>query len=919
MGDPNNSADRQASNPSLRTAEDERLAKSADRSENWQRWGTYLPERQWGTVREDYSADGNAWGFTHDMARYRAYRWGEDGILGWTDRECRLCFSISLWNGNDSILKERLFGLGNPEGNHGEDVKEQYYYLDATPTHSYCKGLYKYPQRAFPYEDLVKTNRERGYDQAEYELLDTGIFDHERYFDVQVEYTKADPEDTLIRLTISNRGPDSADLTVAPTLTLRNNWSWRNLEPGQETKPWMRMQEGSNRMIIANHKTLGRFRLCECGGSGPRAEEVLFTENDTNFGRLVPNYEGAVGHTKDAFDRYLVQGETAAVNPELQGTKSAFVYRLKLSPGGSTVLRLRLVREDHEDHEDHSDPRSLDEHACDEIFALRQREADEFYAARIPDSFDEDERNVSRQAYAGLLWTKQFYYYVSERWLEGDPAQPTPPKERLQTSNSDWRHLFCRDILSMPDKWEYPWFAAWDTAFHMIPMAEVDPVFAKNQLLVLLREWYMHPNGQMPAYEFSFGDVNPPVHAWAVMHVYQIDARRNDGVKDIEFLERAFQKLLLNFTWWVNRNDQKGHNLFGGGFLGLDNIGVFDRSIKMPDGVTLDQADGTAWMGFYCASMLLIALELAQTRPAYEDIASKFFEHYISIIDAINGLGGTGLWDDEAGFYFDRLSTPDEPSKPLKVHSIVGIIPLFAICVLHKEDVERLPGFRKRLRWFLENKPELAKHVSDVETSDPALAESKFVALVPKERLLRILTSVLDETAFLSDHGVRALSKYHSGTPYEIELRGQKMVVRYVPAEGDSGMFGGNSNWRGPVWFPMNILLLNALDGYHAVYGESVKVECPTGSGNMLTLQEVQEEIARRLVGLFLRDGNGCRPAHGDERRYVDNPYWKDLVLFSEYFCGDTGRGTGASHQTGWTALAATCMEKMHRVKQSVR
>jgi hypothetical protein len=913
MTDETTSADQDRLNQLPKTAEDERLAKSASREENWQRWGTYLPERQWGTVREDYSADGNAWNFTHDMARYRAYRWGEDGILGWTDRECRLCFAASLWNKKDSILKERLFGLGNPEGNHGEDVKEQYYYLDATPTHSYCKGLYKYPQGAFPYDDLVETNRKRGYDQSEYELLDTGIFDQERYFDVQVEYAKAATEDTFIKLTISNRGPDAADLTVAPTLTLRNNWSWRNLEPGEETRPWMRMQEGHDRIVIANHMTLGRFRFYPIDTGDSKAEEVIFTENDTNFSRLVPNYQGENHYAKDGFDRYLVQGEAEAINKELRGTKAAFVYRLSLDAGASTVLRLCLVREDQKE------PLEVDQLVFDEIFALREKEADEFYAERIPKAFNEDERNVSRQAYAGLLWTKQFYYYISERWLEGDPAQPAPPKERLKGVNADWRHLYCRDILSMPDKWEYPWFAAWDTAFHMIPMAEVDPVFAKNQLLVLLREWYMHPNGQMPAYEFSFGDVNPPVHSWAVMHVYLIDARRNGGVKDIEFLERAFQKLLLNFTWWVNRNDQKGNNLFGGGFLGLDNIGVFDRSIKMPDGTNLDQADGTAWMGLYCSSMLLIALELAQTRPAYEDIASKFFEHYISIIDAINGLGGTGLWDEEDGFYFDQLTTGDQPPKALKVHSIVGIVPLYAICILHKEDIERLPGFLKRMQWFLANKPDLAKHVSDVETEVQSLAGSKFIALVPKERLLRILTRLLDETEFLSEHGVRGLSQYHRDNPYEIELAGKTMMVKYVPAEGDSGMFGGNSNWRGPVWFPMNILLLNSLERYHAVYGDNFKVECPTGSGNRMTLQEVQEEIAHRLVRLFLHDAEGRRPSHGDEQRYIDDPHWKDLVLFSEYFCGDTGRGTGASHQTGWTALAATCMERMHRLKEAIR
>jgi hypothetical protein len=899
--------------PPLKTEEDRRLLETAKREEDWQRWGTYLPERQWGTVREDYSADGNAWTFTHDMARYRAYRWGEDGLLGWTDRQCRLCFSTSLWNGKDPILKERLFGLGNTEGNHGEDVKELYYYLDATPTHSYAKALYKYPQRAFPYEDLVTTNRRRGFSQSEYELLDTGIFDEERYFDVQVEYAKCAPEDTLIRITVSNRGPEAADLTVVPTLTLRNNWSWHNLEPGEETRPWMRMDEQNSGSVIANHRTLGRFRFCAIAEQGgPLAEEVLFTENDTNIRRLDRNYRGEQGYSKDAFDRYLVRGEKDAVDSERYGTKAAMVYRLRLGAGDTATLCLRLVREDE------GEPAAMSHASFEECFALRRTEADEFYADRIPASFNDDERNVARQAYAGLLWTKQFYYYVSERWLEGDPAQPAPPRERLKGRNSDWRHLFCRDVLSMPDKWEYPWFAAWDTAFHMIPMAEVDAEYAKNQLLLLLREWYLHPNGQMPAYEFAFGDVNPPVHAWAVYYVYLIAARRNGGVKDLDFLERCFQKLLLNFTWWVNRNDEHGNNLFGGGFLGLDNIGVFDRSTQLPNGTHLIQADGTAWMGMYCSTMLTIAIELAQTRPAYEDIASKFFEHFIAIIDAINNLGGSGLWDEEEGFYFDQLRVDGVRPKALNVHSIVGIVPLYAVGILHKEEIERLPGFRKRMNWFLKNKAQLARYVMPAETDDPLYAGSHFIALAPKERLLRILKRVLDETEFLSDHGVRALSLYHEQHPYRIELAGQTLTVKYVPGEGDSGMFGGNSNWRGPVWFPVNILLLNALERYYAVYGDEFKVECPTGSGNKMTLLEVAEEIARRLVRLFLRDEKGRRAAHGDEPRYINDPHWRDLVLFSEYFCGDTGRGIGASHQTGWTALAATCMAKMQRINVEI-
>ena len=889
-----------------RTVEDERLAKAAARDENWQRWGTYLPERQWGTVREDYSADGNAWNFTHDMARYRAYRWGEDGLLGWTDRECRLCFSTSLWNGNDPILKERLFGLGNTEGNHGEDVKEQYYYLDATPTHSYAKALYKYPQRAFPYDDLVRVNHQRGYDEPEYELLDTGIFDEERYFDVQVEYAKSTPEDTLIRLTIANRGPEAAGLTVAPTLTLRNNWSWRNLEPGQDTRPGMWMDGDT---VMASHKTLGEFRFVPVSDAeGPKPDEVIFTENDTNIHRLDSSYQGETRYTKDGFDRYLVRDEKAAVNPQHAGTKSAFVYRVQLQTQESVEIRLRLVREDK------ATPAAISVEMFEECFAERVREADAFYAERIPAALSEDERNVSRQAYAGLLWTKQFYYYVSERWLEGDPAQPPPPESRKTIENREWRHLFCRDVLSMPDKWEYPWFAAWDTAFHMIPMAEVDSRYAKDQLLLLLREWYLHPNGQMPAYEFAFSDVNPPVHAWSVIHVYEMSARRDGGVKDVDFLERAFQKLLLNFTWWVNRNDENGHNLFGGGFLGLDNIGVFDRSMGLPNGTLLNQADGTAWMGLYCSVMLTMAIELAQTRPAYEDVASKFFEHYISIIDAINNRGGSGLWDEEEGFYFDQLIFDGGTPKSLNVHSIVGIIPAFAVGILQKKEIERLPGFTKRMKWFLANKPDLARYVTEVETLDPEHAGSHVVALVPKERLLRILKRVFDETEFLSGHGVRALSRLHLEKPYEVDLAGKTMTVRYVPAEGDSGMFGGNSNWRGPVWFPMNVLLLNALERYHAVYGDGLKVECPTGSGTMLTLLEAAQEISRRLVGLFLRDERGRRPAHGEERRYSDDPHWRDLVLFHEYFDGDTGRGVGASHQTGWTALAATCLEKMHGI-----
>ncbi len=901
-----NESDRGTSNPPGR--EQQRLDDNEARRANWQRWGTYLPERQWGTVREDYSAEGDPWSFTHDMARYRAYRWGEDGLLGWTDRQCRLCFSTSLWNGKDPILKERLFGLGNPEGNHGEDVKELYYYLDATPTHSYARALYKYPQAAFPYEDLVATNRDRGFDQNEYELLDTGVLADERYFDIGIEYAKADVEDMLIRITVTNRGPEAADLVALPTLTLRNNWSWRNLEPGTETRPWMTLRGGTT--VVANHAVLGRFRF-HAVADDAAPPDAIFTENDTNVRRLDSAFAGEQGFTKDGFDRYLVHGEAEAVNPERKGTKAAFVHRLGVGAGASATLRFRLVREDE------AEPPAMNVAAFEAAFALRLAEADAFYGVVIPEGCSADERAVARQAYAGLLWSKQFYYYVAARWAEGDPAQPPPPTDRATGSSEDWRHLFCRDVLSMPDKWEYPWFAAWDLAFHMVPMAKLDPAFAKGQLLLMLREWYLHPNGQMPAYEGSFSDVNPPVHAFAVFQVYAI-AAENNGFKDVDFLERAFQKLLLNFTWWVNRNDETGRNLFGGGFLGLDNIGVFDRNMTLADGAELKQADATAWMGLYCSSMLRIATELSQTKPVYEDIASKFFDHYLAIIDAVNTLGGSGLWDEEEGFYFDQLAEKEGPPRLLKLHSIVGIIPLFAIVSLRKQELDKMPGFRKRMDWFLEHRPQLAAYVTPVETTDPELEGSHFLSIVPRDRLLRVLSRVLDEDEFLSDHGIRALSKCHDAQPYEIEINGKALSVKYAPGEGQSGMFGGNSNWRGPVWFPINGLLVNTLQRYHAVYGDGFTVECPTGSGKRATLREVSEELARRLAGLFLRDPEGRRPCHGWEQRYISNPQWRDLILFNEYFCGDTGRGLGASHQTGWTALAATLIDNLHRQRSGM-
>jgi hypothetical protein len=896
-------------------AEQQRLDENRTRAKNWQRWGTYLPERQWGVVREDYSADGNVWAsFPYEMGQYRAYRWGEDGLLGWTDRQCRLCFSTALWNGQDVTLKERLFGLGNTEGNHGEDVKEQFYYLDATPTHAYCKALYKYPQKRFPYDDLRVENKRRGYDQPEYELLDTGIFDESRYFDVFIEYAKADAEDTLIRITAWNRGPDAAPLTLLPQLTLRNNWSWKNLEATGNTRPII--QRTGDRSVRADHKVLGAYAFYPLEGNSLAAEQLIFTENDSNMRRLDPNYGGPAHFSKDGFDRLIVHGDAEAVKDN-DGTKCAFLYRTHIAPGASITLYLRLVRVDQRSESEPDGrgtdiiPPSITVSDAASLFTKRIAEADEFYAQHIPKEATSEECNVSRQAYAGLLWCKQFYYFIAEQWMSGDVTQIAPPPERMKKSE-EWRHLFCRDILSMPDKWEYPWFAAWDTAFHMIPMARIDPEFAKSQLLLLLREWYMHPNGQMPAYEFAFGDVNPPVHAWAVWHVYRLGVN-DEGVGDLDFLERAFQKLMLNFTWWVNRNDEKGRNLFGGGFLGLDNIGVFDRSLTLPDGVCLHQADGTAWMGLYCSVMLQIALELAHQRSlAYEDIASKFFEHYIAVIDAINSLGGSGLWDEEHGFYFDQLEHSTGESISLKVRSMVGIAPLFAVCILKRDTVDGLLDFTKRTRWFLNYKPQLSNYVSTANVSNEEINGSKWIAIAPRERLERILQRVLDESEFLSPFGLRALSRHHHDNPFETELHGQHFTVRYVPAEGDSGMFGGNSNWRGPVWFPMNMLLLNALERYYLVYGDALKLEYPTGSGEMHTLVEISESIARRLVNLFLPDKDGYRPSHGKDPRYASDPHWKDLVLFSEYFDGDNGRGLGASHQTGWTALAATLINALY-------
>jgi hypothetical protein len=871
-------------------AEQRRLREDAARKANWKRWGPYLSERQWGTVREDYSANGDCWNYLpHDHARSRAYRWGEDGLMGITDRECRLCFAVAMWNGRDLILKERLFGLSGPEGNHGEDVKEQYFYLDSTPTHSYMKGLYKYPQCPFPYDELLMQNMRRTRQDPEYEILDTGVFDQDRYFDVFVEYAKNGPEDILIRITVCNRGPDPATIHMLPTLWARNSWIWGYLHEGCEVKPHLAVSGPAS--VDVDHVTLGKFRwVAEQRGHEPK---LLFTENETNSQRLfgTPNYTPFV---KDAFHRYLINGETDAVNPAGQGTKVAAHYEIDLPPGGQSVLRLRLFPQS-------NPPAEIFGSEFDRIFQQRIAEADEFYETKLSKSLPAEMRNIGRQCLGGLLWSKQFYHYIVREWMTGDPEMPPPPASRWNGRNREWLHLYNRDVISMPDKWEYPWYAAWDLAFHMITFATIDPEFAKEQLILLLREWYMHPNGELPAYEFEFSDVNPPVHAWACWRVYKMTGPR--GGRDRMFLERAFQKLLVNFTWWVNRKDVSGRNIFGGGFLGLDNIGVFDRSKPLPTGGVLDQADGTAWMAFYCSTMLSMALELSRDDPVYEDIASKFFEHFVSIVDAMNSVGGTGLWDDQDGFYYDQLFL-DGKSIPLRVRSMVGMIPLFAVEVLEGGVIEKLQGFRKRMDWFLANRKDLAKYISYMKPSD---SEHKhyLLAVPTQQRLERVLKYLLNEAEFLSPHGIRSVSRFHLDHPYIFHADGKEYGVKYCPGEGDTGLFGGNSNWRGPVWYPLNFLLLESLEKYHHFYGESFKVEFPTGSGKMLTLQQVADELGQRLMRTFVPDRNGRRPCHGDETRFAEDANWKNLLLFHEYFHGETGRGCGASHQTGWTSLVA--------------
>jgi Glycosyl hydrolase family 63 C-terminal domain len=908
----------------LLTVEDRRLDESRAKTKYWKRWGSYLSDRQWGTVREDYSPGGTAWEyFPHDHARSRTYRWGEDGIGGISDRHQLICFGLALWNGRDPILKERFFGVNGHEGNHGEDVKEYYFYLDATPTHSYMKMLYKYPQAEYPYDQLVAENGRRGRKEAEYELIDTGVFAENRYFDVFVEYAKADVEDILIKITAFNRGPDEAPLHLLPSLWFRNTWSWGRDDRRPSITPTNAVP-GSTCLEIQHWQYHKRWLLAD---GNP---QLLFTENETNSQRLfgVPNK----GYVKDAFHEYLIRNDTKAVNPKQTGTKMAAVYPVNIPPGGSVTLKLRLTDRDPavaanlkgtasatppKQDSSATAPPTMDPPPAltdfgagfESVFTARIKDADDFYATRTPAELSEDGKIIMRQAFAGMLWCKQFYHYDVRHWLDGDPASPPPPKERLRGRNKDWTQLYNDDVISMPDKWEYPWYAAWDLGFHCIPIALIDPDFAKEQLILLLREWYMHPNGQLPAYEWAFGDVNPPVHAWAAFRVYKIE-RRVRGVADRGFLEKVFHKLLLNFTWWVNRKDPDGANIFQGGFLGLDNIGVFDRSQPLPTGGHLEQSDGTSWMGMYCLNMLAIALELAKEDPAYEDVASKFFEHFVNIAHAMNDMGeqSRSLWDGVDGFYYDVLQLPNGDEHFMKIRSMVGLIPLFAVETLEPEIVDRLPGFKRRMQWFIDNHTDVPEHIESTERS--ARGVRRLLSLANRDQLRRVLGRMLDESEFLSDYGIRALSRYHLNNPYEVDVNGQINRVQYEPAESTTGLFGGNSNWRGPIWFPVNYLLIESLQKFHHYFGEDFKVQCPTGSENECNLWEVAAEISRRLIRIFERGADGRRPVSGGVDLFQNDQYWKDMITFYEYFNGDNGAGLGANHQTGWTGLVAKLIQQ---------
>ena len=875
------------------TQEEIRLAESGARKKHWKRWGPYLSERAWGTVREDYSPHGTAWEFfPHDHARSRVYRWNEDGLAGICDRHQFICFALALWNERDPILKERMFGLNGNEGNHGEDVKEYYFYLDSTPTHSYMKYLYKYPQAEFPYSQLLERNRRRGRNQPEFELLDTGVFNDDRYFDVFVEYAKADVEDFLIRITVANRGAEAANLRLLPTVWFRNIWSWGGCDPRPELH---QARSAPNPVVELNHTQAGN-RWLHCEGS----PELLFTENETNTQRLFgsPNRSPYV---KDGINNYIVHGAQDAVNPQHAGTKAAAHYQLTVGARETVVVRMRLANSDFQGNNAFE--------GFDKTFALRQREADQFYATVIPQDLSSDAQNVMRQGLAGMLWSKQFYHYVVKDWLQGDPGNPPPPPERWKGRNHEWMHLYNADVISMPDKWEYPWYAAWDLAFHCVPLALVDSDFAKEQLILMLREWYMHPNGQIPAYEWRFGDVNPPVHAWAAWRVYKIDKKRH-GKGDCGFLERVFHKLMLNFTWWVNRKDAEGMNIFQGGFLGLDNIGVFDRSAPLPTGGYIEQSDGTSWMAMYTLNLLAIAMELAMEDPAYEDVASKFWEHFIFIAHAMSHRGhdSMGLWSEEDGFFYDVLKLPDGNQFPMKIRSMVGLIPLFAVQTLDSHVLDRLPDFKRRMEWFIDNRPDLTADIACMRTH--GMGERRLLSIANEKQLRSILRYMLDEREFLSPHGIRALSQFHRDHPYSLSVDDMEHRVDYEPGESSTGLFGGNSNWRGPIWFPVNFLLVESLQKFHHYFGDHFTVEFPTGSGKMMTLWEVAGELSRRMSSIFLQDEKGRRPVFGSHDRFHTDPHWRDLILFHEYFHGDSGAGIGASHQTGWTGIVTKLMQQ---------
>lgn len=865
--------------------ESTRLHQYSTRQSDWKYWGPYLSERAWGTVREDYSERGDAWTyFSHEEARSRAYRWNEDGIAGISDRKQLLSFALSLWNGQDPILKERFFGLAGPEGNHGEDVKEYYFYLDNTPTHCYMKMLYKYPHARFPYEELVAENKRRGFHDYEYELIDTGIFDNDEYFDIFVEYAKESEKDILIKVTAHNRSAKSAPLCLIPTLWFRNTWSWGYKEDEIRNiykKPAI-IQSAPNTFSTSHSRMESYFLYAD------NPIESLFTENETN----------QTTYTKDAFHRYLISNEPSAINPERVGTKAGWLYRLDIPAHSQKSITLRLT------------DKAMNEpfEKFDEVFALRKEEADEFYQAIQPATSSDEERRVQRQAFAGLLWSKQFYNFDVEMWLKGDPANPAS-KMRQHVRNQGWQHLNNFDIISMPDKWEYPWYASWDLAFHCLSLVLIDSDFAKRQLTLMTREWYMHPNGQLPAYEWNFDDVNPPVHAWAALRVYQIDAKQT-GKKDRDFLKSIFTKLLLNFTWWVNRKDKAGNNIFQGGFLGLDNISFFDRSKTLPTGGYIDQADGTAWMGFYCVEMMKIALELSLDEPIYQDIATKFYEHFQAISSAIINLGGEGhsLWDEEDGFFYDMLHLASGEVKPLKVRSLVGLLPLLAVEVLDADLFAKVPVFERRMNWFTERHPTESTGMACV--FEQGVHKRRQIALIPTDRLERVFKYLFDEKEFLSDYGIRSLSKIYQDNPYKLQCPETNYSISYQPAESQSGLFGGNSNWRGPIWFPINILIIEALLRYHHYYGKEYKVEFPTGSGKKMHLKEIAGEISRRLISIFLSDKNGKRPVFGGCKKFQEDPHWKDYLLFYEYFHGDNGAGCGASHQTGWTALVAKLIQQ---------